>query len=113
MCPYKYEKLNDTPEIGYIHEFVSEKICQKIINKAATKLVATPYNTNGKYTQYSSKRTSKMTYLDDEQQKNETLYKLNRKIELVTKMTINEKHGVKEKIQVNLKFCYLWMVLNY
>ena len=78
-----------------------------MINKATTKLVTTPYNTNGKYTQYSSKRTSKMTYLDDEQQKNQTLCKLNRKIELVTKMTINEKHGVKEKIQVNIKFCYL------
>ena len=44
--PFKYERLHVEPEVGYFHDFISDELCQKFINKASTNLTATSYFIN-------------------------------------------------------------------
>ena len=59
LGPFKFEQLNQNPEVALIHDFTPVENIQKIQNLAKGKMMSTPYTTNGKIKSFSKFRTSK------------------------------------------------------
>ena len=98
LGPFKLELLHQDPEIGLIHDFVSQKQCTDVMNLAKGKMKSTPYVTKGVENGYSNKRTSKVMYM------NELLVpeanKLSRNIEWITRMKLKSDQYSSENFQV-------------
>ena len=65
----KFETLHWTPQIGLMHDFITEKQAKNVIKKAKLNLKATPYIFLGKSKKFSSGRTSKVTYMNEKYSK--------------------------------------------
>ena len=65
LGPFKYELLHSTPEIAYLHDFVTLEETEAIKSHASGKLKSTPYTSDSKFTSYSRRRTSKVMYIND------------------------------------------------
>ena len=65
LGPFKYELLHPTPEIAYLHDFVTLEETEAIKSHASGKLKSTPYTSDSKFSSYSRMRTSKVMYIND------------------------------------------------
>ena len=97
----KFELLHETPEIGFIHEFATEKELRRIKKTASGHMKSTPFR-EGKNGQeelsYSKLRTSKVMYM------NERLVPLirpiSKRITLATKFKMKEEFYASENFQI-------------
>ena len=69
LGPAKYESLHLRPQIGLIHDLITEDQAQDVIVKAKPYLKTTPYIFLGKSKKLSSGRTSKVTYMNEKYSK--------------------------------------------
>ena len=108
LGPFKYEMLNEVPEIGYFHDILSDLECDSITGEALPTLEATSYTNykaggEMKSNKYSAERTSKTTYLNELNDKSISS-KISRRIGFATqfKMTDNTKQysANEEQLQV-------------
>lgn len=65
LGPFKFEQLNQNPEVALIHDFTPVENIQKIQNLAKGKMMSTPYTVNGKIQAVSKHRTSKVLYMNE------------------------------------------------
>ena len=94
LGPFKYEKLNLIPEVGYFHEIVSDTECDGIIKEALPKLKPTAYTLKKKgaepiHVKYSPQRTSKNTFID-ERDPNSVTKIISQRIELATRVKMHD-----------------------
>ena len=65
LGPFKLENLNSQPHIGLIHQFISTKEADWVIETNGPHLIPTPYTVQGASLTFSRKRTSKIRYMRD------------------------------------------------
>ena len=64
LGPFKYEYKHTDPEIGLLHDFISENESLKIRQLAKGRMKSTPYTVGGEETSFSKGRTSKVRIME-------------------------------------------------
>ena len=103
LAPFKFEFLSFGPEVGYVHDFVSQTEIKEIKKDARGKMKTTPYDADGTYGQYSRWRTSKVMYINERLNKN--AMKISKNIERVTNTVLSRAKYDSENFQVNKLLC--------
>ena len=96
--PFKFELMNQKPEIGLIHELVTSAEAQAIQNIARGNTKSTPYNYEGESQQYSKGRTSKIMYMNEKLVPDAMV--LAKRIELATRFKLYNERKASENFQV-------------
>ena len=104
LGPFKYERLNKVPEIGYFHELLYDTESNEITKEALPTLKATSYTgykttKNAENLEYSPQRTSKTTYLNERDEKSISS-KISKRVELATRCKMYEQYTAEELLQV-------------
>ena len=106
LGPFKYERLNKEPEVGYIHELISADQCNQMQMDALGKMKSTPYTNTGVYETFSRKRTSKVMYINEKL--NANAMKISQNMELATNTILSRNQFDSENFQVKLHLCYVY-----
>ena len=96
--PFKLESKHINPQIAEVHDLISEKYANKLINKARGRLKPTPYSVKGKQKDFSKLRTSKIMYINEKYDQ-EALC-ISKRIEYVTRMKLSHERFASENFQV-------------
>ncbi len=65
LGPFKYEMLSKAPEVGLIHQLLTDIQSEAVIENAKPYLKPTPYIEGKKRKSYSKLRTSKVMYMNE------------------------------------------------
>ena len=98
LGPFNFEILSNAPQIGYVHDFISNSEIQQVIADAIPSTKTTPFLVNGDFSDYSRWRTSKVMYINE--QHNDNAMKISRKIELITRTQLTKDMYDSENYQV-------------
>ena len=101
LGPFKYEALNKHPEVGYVHDLISDNNLRKMKLDAIGKMTSTPYTVKGNQQGYSRLRTSKVMYINE--RLNANAMKISKNIELVTNLVLSKNQYDSENFQVGSK----------
>ena len=98
LAPFKYEQKHKNPEIAVIHELISRKQAQSIINEASGRMRSTPFTVGAESQGYSKLRTSKVMYM------NEKLIpkamELSKNVELAMRFRLSHERFASENFQI-------------
>ena len=100
LGPFKFEKLQNQPEIGYIHEFTSDQELSQIKKSASGHMKSTPFRdgTSNKERSYSKLRTSKVMYINEKFVP--FMQPISKRITLATKFKMKEDKHATENFQI-------------
>ena len=98
LGPFKFEQLNQNPEVGLIHDFTPDENIQKIQKLARGKMMSTPYTTNGKIKGFSKYRTSKVLYMNEKMVPD--AMDISKRIELVTGLGLYHEQFASENYHI-------------
>ena len=98
LGPFKFEILSNEPQIGYVHDFISNSEIHQVIADAIPRTKTTPYGYGGDYYDYSRWRTSKVMYINEKH--NDNAMQISRKIELMTRTQLTKDMYDSENYQV-------------
>ena len=98
LGPFKFEILNNGPQIGYVHDFSSDSEIQQLIADAIPRTKTTSYDFDHDYDVNSRWHTSKVMYINE--RLNDNAMKISRKIELMTRTQLTKDMYDSENYQV-------------
>ena len=98
LGPFKLESKHINPQIAEIHDLISEKQANELINKARGHLKPTPYLVNGKEKEFSKFRTSKVMYINE--MYDQEVLRISKTIQYITRMKLYHERFASENYQV-------------
>lgn len=96
--PFKFEEKHQDPEIAIVHDFASRYEVSKLIQLSKGNLKATPYVEYDGQISFSKERTSKIMYLNEEE--DSEIMPLSDKIEHLTQLKLKSEEFASENFQL-------------